>query len=138
MNNDLEHLRWLSIAHFIGGGIAFLFIGVTLLQLFGTFQEVKDILETKNSNPASKIDEIKTIMTIMGGIYISIELIRIICTITAGFFLKQRKNYIFCLVIAIINCAFFPIGTILGVFTLVLLFRASVKLLFQKNSIKPI
>jgi hypothetical protein len=138
MNKDLEHLRWLSIAHFISGVIAFLFIGVTLLQLFGTFQEVKDIVETKNSNPAQKLDEIKTIMKIFAGVYISIEFIRIICTVIAGVFIKTQKHYIFCIVIAIINCAFFPIGTILGVFTLVVLFRVSVKPLFRENSVNPI
>jgi hypothetical protein len=138
MNKDLEHLRWLSIAHYIGSALAFLFIGVTLLQFYGTFQEVNDIVAAKNNNPAPKLAQIKTVMTIFGGIYVSIELIRIICTIIAGIFLKNRKNYIFCIVIAIINCAFFPIGTVLGVFTLVVLFRSSIKPLFQEKLIKQI
>lgn len=45
--------------------------------------------------------------------------------------IRKRKNYTFILVIAGINCAFvMPLGTVLGVFTFVVLTRPMVKPLF--------
>lgn len=56
-----------------------------------------------------------------------------VCVILAGRFIVRRKHYIFCLVIASLNCLFMPFGTILGVFTIVVLIRPSVKALFMPS-----
>jgi len=48
----------------------------------------------------------------------------------AGRYLKERRRHTFCVVVAAISCAFQPIGTVLGVFTLVVLFRPAVKGMF--------
>jgi len=47
-----------------------------------------------------------------------------------GRFLAKRKRYMFCLVIACVECLFMPFGTVLGVFTIIVLMRPSVKELF--------
>lgn len=64
--------------------------------------------------------------------------------IYAGRYLTRREKYTFCLVVAAVNCANTPIGTILGVFTIVVLMRPSVKQMFeasraaqQSPSVKP-
>ena len=44
--------------------------------------------------------------------------------------LAQRKRYMFCLVVACVECLFMPFGTVLGVFTIIVLSRDSVKALF--------
>lgn len=49
----------------------------------------------------------------------------------AGRCLARRKRHLFCLVVAGISCLFMPFGTILGVFTMVVLLRPSVKAQFQ-------
>jgi hypothetical protein len=51
-----------------------------------------------------------------------------------GRFLGRRTNYMFCFVIAIIVCLNFPLGTALGVFTLVVLNRPGVKELFGRTA----
>ncbi len=54
-------------------------------------------------------------------------------TAYAGHCLRARKNYIFILIVAGLNCAFvMPLGTILGAFTFVVLLRPTVKALFQQ------
>jgi hypothetical protein len=50
----------------------------------------------------------------------------------AGRFLARRKHYTFCLVMAAIACLFMPFGTVLGIFTLIVLLRPSVKPLFDQ------
>jgi hypothetical protein len=53
------------------------------------------------------------------------------CLVVAGRSLAQRKRYMFCLVLAGIACVVCnPLGTVLGVFTIVVLMRPSVKALF--------
>lgn len=54
--------------------------------------------------------------------------------VAAGRFLQQQRRYMFCLVVAAISCAFAPFGTVLGVFTIVVLMRTSVRELFGVES----
>jgi hypothetical protein len=50
--------------------------------------------------------------------------------VLAGSFLKSRRHWTYCLVMAAVSCAFFPFGTVLGVFTIVALSRPETKALF--------
>ena len=52
------------------------------------------------------------------------------CCLFAGYNLGAKKRYIFCFVVACLCCIQIPLGTILGVFTIVVLARPSVKDLF--------
>jgi hypothetical protein len=44
--------------------------------------------------------------------------------------MAHRKHYTFCLVMAGVECLFMPFGTVLGVFTILVLNRQTVKELF--------
>ncbi len=43
----------------------------------------------------------------------------------------HHRRRLFCLVVAGVECAFMPFGTVLGVFTIAVLMRESVKELFE-------
>jgi hypothetical protein len=49
----------------------------------------------------------------------------------AGRYLSLRRRYTFCLVMAGLSCLFMPFGTVLGVFTIIVLSRESVKEAFE-------
>ena len=51
-------------------------------------------------------------------------------TYVAGRRLAERRSYTFVLVVAAVLCLFMPLGTVLGVFTIVVLQRPSVKARF--------
>ena len=51
----------------------------------------------------------------------------------AGRYLSQQRHYTFCLVMAAVACMFMPFGTVLGVFTIIVLVRESVKELFAQG-----
>ena len=55
------------------------------------------------------------------------------CVLAAGRMLARRRRYLFCLVMAGIECLMMPLGTILGVFTIIVLSRESVKAAFEAN-----
>ena len=54
-----------------------------------------------------------------------------VLVLVAGRFIAHRKHYTFCFVMACVECLFMPFGTVLGVFTILVLNRASVKELFD-------
>ena len=53
-----------------------------------------------------------------------------ICILIAGRSLARQRHYWFAFVIACVECIFIPFGTILGVFTIIVLSRESTKKLF--------
>ena len=55
-------------------------------------------------------------------------------TAYAGRCISRRQKYTFCLIAAGLNCMHMPIGTILGVFTLIVLTRDSVRQLFRPGT----
>ena len=56
----------------------------------------------------------------------------------AGRKLAVRRSYTYCLVVAGIECLFMPFGTVLGVFTIIVLIRPSVKALFEPPGAAPV
>jgi len=49
---------------------------------------------------------------------------------TAGAFLRRPAHYKFCFAAAVVACLLMPLGTVLGVFTIIALLRPGVKALF--------
>lgn len=70
------------------------------------------------------------LFVIVGIIVIFVGMALAICIITSGRFLSKRKGYWFSFVVACIQCINAPLGTALGVFTILVLSRASVKELY--------
>ena len=56
-----------------------------------------------------------------------------VCILIAGSKLARYRARTYCLVIAGIECMFMPFGTVLGVFTIIILMKDSVKELFASN-----
>jgi hypothetical protein len=53
------------------------------------------------------------------------------CIAFAGRFLRRRTHRTFCLAVAAVSCLFTPFGTVLGVFTLIVLSREGVRQAFD-------
>jgi hypothetical protein len=47
--------------------------------------------------------------------------------------LGTKRHYVFCMIVAVLSCLQIPLGTVLGVFTIVVLARPSVKELFASG-----
>ena len=56
-----------------------------------------------------------------------------VVVLVEGKFLARRTRYTYCLVVAGVECIFMPFGTVLGVFTIIVLSRPSVKALFGQK-----
>lgn len=134
MNQDEHHLNLLSIFHYIVGGISALFSLFPIFHLvFGIAMIVSpDTFESGGEGPPAFIG---WLFALIGGTIILIGLVFAISVILAGRFLSLRKHYTYCFVIACIQCLFVPFGTALGVFTIIVLSRESVKQIFSVGRI---
>lgn len=137
MNEDREYLRLLSIFHYVVGGLAALFacfpiiyiaVGVLALYAPGTMDSEGDALPVLFG----------WIFVIIGGGLVLVGWAFAVCIICAGRYLARQVHYMFCMVMAAIECIFMPFGTILGVFSIVVLAKPSVKEMFKQAAVpKP-
>jgi hypothetical protein len=84
---------------------------------------------TPRREPPAFID---FVFTIPGGKIIIASWVFAACSFLAGWLLALRKQYVFCMVFASVNCLIFPVGTIFGVYSLMVLLRPGVKALFER------
>jgi len=67
---------------------------------------------------------------VLGAFFFLTGLVIAICILIAGRSLARQRRYWFAFIVACIECLFIPFGTILGVFTIIVLSREPVKALF--------
>ncbi|MFZ2644058.1 MAG: hypothetical protein WA117_23910 [Verrucomicrobiia bacterium] len=130
---DEEQLKLLSVFHYVVGGLAGLFALFPVLHLIvGLFLVFAPVKFDDNGgwSPAT-VGRLIVIgaatITILGCVFAAFVL-------TAGRFIAKRKHYMFCFVVGAVECVFLPFGTVLGVFTIIVLMRESVKNLFAANN----
>jgi len=128
MNKDEEHLKLLSIFHYIVGGIAALSGCFPIIHLVIGIAMLLGAFGGGAGQGPPKIVGVMFVGLALGLMVFFWALG--ICLIVAGCCLWKKRRYMFCLVMAAINCAFMPFGTVLGVFTIIVLMRDSVKELF--------
>ncbi len=126
MDRDKQHLKLLSIFHYVFGGLKALFACIFFIHFF-----------IGAAMLAGAIEDVPTFVGLMliamAIVFITLGWALAVCLFIAGSSLTKRKRYTFCLVIAAINCMSMPFGTILGIFTILVLMRPSVKELFAAN-----
>jgi hypothetical protein len=130
--DDAEHLRLLSIFHFVVGGLTALVACIPLFHLAVGIAIVSGAFDgvSKGSPPPALFG---WFFIIIGALAILLGWAYSISLIVAGRLLSQRRGYLFCLVMAALSCMNLPLGTCLGVFTLLVLNRPSVKALFRQK-----
>ena len=80
--------------------------------------------------PPAEVKVLGSFFVLFGGVLVLVGWLAAGLVVTAGRFLNQRRHHTFCVVIGALSCLFFPFGTALGVCTLIVLFRSTVKEMF--------
>lgn len=127
-----EHLNLLSIFYFVFGGMSLLVAFVLLIYaaVIGAVFSSPAIRQSMDaSEPA--VGYIFGVVSIVFLVIFVLVLAIGILQIVAGFKLRQKRNRIFNLVIGILALPSFPLGTALGIFTIIVLSRPSVIKMFQ-------
>jgi len=129
---DNEHLRLLSIFHYVLSGMSALFACIPIIHLvFGLVMVCapQAFGQGTNQPPAFMgwfFVIFATCFILLGWTFAALVLV-------GGRCIARRRHYSFCFVVACVECLWIPFGTVLGVFTILVLSRASVKELFNSR-----
>jgi membrane-bound ClpP family serine protease len=128
-SKDLKQLNILSICHYLYGSM---FMMVSLFVVFFSIKGIISILlNPQNSSPSSSNPILAVVVFAVGlGVLLTLS----ICLIASGYFLSQIRRYWFVKKMAQFELYFFPVGTILGLYTLYFLSKTSVKSLYGIDS----
>jgi hypothetical protein len=130
---DEEHLKLLSLGYMVSAGVsAFFSLFGLLYVLMGVimsraFSHMPETVGKMGQEPPAFIG------WILAGIGLAIFVLLIALAIAksyAAVCIKRRKSRIFCMVVAGISCLEVPYGTVLGVFSFLVLGRDSIIRLF--------
>lgn len=145
---DTEHLSALSVGHFLMAGfsalsliplLAYGMLGASLAEQIGREASLTmgDITGQAGVDPLAGADTmLQDFGTLLTALFIAAIVFTVVTVI--GFFLiglkiRQRQWWTFCYLSAWGECLAFPFGTILGIFTIIVLSRPTVKQLFGVN-----
>ena len=132
MDKDAEHLRLLVIAHYVYAAMVALFACIPIIHL------TIGLVFLLNPPPQSPGDPFPA--QAFGAIFATIGAVLVLagwtfaaCVFVAGRSLAARRRYTFCIVVAAISCLLVPVGTVLGVLTIIVLQRPSVRAMFGRD-----
>ncbi len=134
-SKDEDHLRYLQLGHTIAAAVTGLFSCMFLVHVgMGIAMVVAPDSFFKDGPGKGPPPGFGWIFVGMGSAAVLFGWTLAGLMFSAGRFIKRRKRHTFCVVVAGVSCLFMPFGTILGVLSLVVLNRPSVKLLFDARS----
>ncbi len=127
-----DQLKVLSIFQYIYGGLQALFSCLGFIHFFIGLSIITDPIAWQNTQDPPP-EWFGWLFLCIGLGVVLIGWLFACFTIMSGRFIAKRKNRVFCIVIGAINCLAVPLGTVLGVFTIVLLTRDEAKKQFESN-----
>ena len=135
VDQDVEHLKILSILYYVWGGLTACFSCFGLFYVvFGLVAVIAGTQQHQGGPPAF----VGGILMFVGVVFVLLGATVGGLTIWAGRCLAQRKRYMLCFVMACIACLSVPLGTALGVFTIIVLQRPTVKAMFEQPTSAPV
>jgi hypothetical protein len=128
---DENNLRLISIFHYVVGGLMALFACLGLVYVAIGLAMASHELGPPGGPPTPAF--FPAMFIAMGSAFVLLGWTMGALVIYAGRCIAQRKHHVFCVVVAALACLWMPFGTVLGIFTLILLTKAPVKALFTRT-----
>ena len=134
---DLQHLQLLSAFHYVVGGL------ICLAACFPVFHLGMGIWMAVSKEAVGKADAppafVGVILAALSGAVIAAGWALGACVMLAGRYLTQHRKFMFCMVMAGLQAVLcVPFGTVLGVFTILVLQRPTVQALFADRRRGPL
>ena len=132
---DIGHIKLLAIFHVVVGCLALAGLGFVALHymMMSTMLPMMERDMAKQHPPG--LPPPAEFMQIFVWMYIFFAVILIIAgvlNLLSAYFMSRRKHLVFSLVVAGLNCLQVPLGTVLGVFTIIVLMRDSVRAMYAE------
>jgi len=140
-DKDKDHVLLLSIFHFVmvglgAMGLVFILVHYTIMSTVFENPHMWENMKDKDGNPVQMPFNPSQFFNAFRWFYILFAawgVASMIVNLIAGIRLRQWKSRTFLLFVAGFNCINFPFGTILGVFTIMVLTRDSMRGRFDAN-----
>jgi len=128
---DNEHLRLLAIFHYVVAALMAAWGSFPIIHMVIGAAMVLHKLPADKPGNAPPDEFIGWMFLLMGGAFVVVGWGMAIATAIAGRSLTQRRHYMYCMIVAgLMTALCMPFGTVLGVFTIIVLIRPSVKQTF--------
>ena len=141
---DGEHLKVLAICNYVFGGLVGLYalMNATMWSTITgpQFQRaMDDAMRRQNEDTQApqvhlEVDQVVNIFQSVMIVLTVLAAIAALLSILNGRFLQKRRHRGFSMVVAALQCLAIPLGTILGIFTFVVLGRTSVAEGYQRTA----
>ncbi|MDW7738945.1 MAG: hypothetical protein SCJ97_02655 [Bacillota bacterium] len=124
---EMRNLDLLGTLHFVLGALTAAFSFFPLIHFF-----IGIAILAGGFNGGDQAPRVVGLIFVLLSLFIIIlGLAMAVLIIISGVRLRQRRAYNFCLIISFIQCLIVPLGTVLGIFTIITLSKDSVKELFS-------
>ncbi len=124
-----NQLRLLSIFHYVLAGLGALFSLVPIVYIVMGVAMMSGAFDANGPKPPPP--GLGWVMVAVGVIFMLMGFTYVVLVALAGRFLARMRHWTFCIVVAALSCVFFPFGTALGVFTIIVLAKPEVKAAFE-------
>lgn len=124
---DASHLRTLSILYYVFSSFNLVPLLIGALYVFIGLDILNGPVPADTANHDANAG---WVLLCLAAAMIFIGIVGGILTLTVARRLSQRRSLTLCIVVAAVSCMQIPFGTALGVFTLIVLNRPSVKAMF--------
>ncbi|HTW22089.1 MAG TPA: hypothetical protein VMD78_00725 [Candidatus Baltobacteraceae bacterium] len=136
---DEEHLKILAICYMVSAALS-AFLSLFGLAYIGMGAAVSQVIKNSpelagNAVNAPPPELFSWIFGVFGVVFFLVSITLAGLKLGAGLCIRKRKGRVFCMVVGAIECLGVPYGTLLGIFTFVVLGRESVERLFEANSV---
>lgn len=136
IDRDLEHLRLLKLGYYVTAGVtgfASLFAAVPIGMGAMLSSGALPVREGSSDDP-------QVAGLVLLGVGVALLVFGLVATLLiyfTGRSLVQRRRWMLCMVVAALQCLSIPWGTVLGVCTIIVLDRDSVRALFGRPRPAP-
>ncbi|MHC4563673.1 MAG: hypothetical protein ACYS8X_13000 [Planctomycetota bacterium] len=134
-NQDLEHIKLLSIFHYVLGGLVGLFAFFPVIHLVVGIFILTGAFDGGHGEPPPRF--VGLMFVIMASVFILGGWALASCLLVAAGSLRKCRRYMFCFITACVSCIVMPLGTVLGIFTILVLSRPGAKALFGRGNASP-
>ncbi len=137
--DDAAQLRLLSVLHYVMAGFTTLFSLFPVIYLVLGIAVLSGVMPVDSSTASSpgEVQLMGWVFTGLGTVFFLGMLATAGLVGYAGRCLAREQRHTLCMVAAGVCCMFMPLGTLLGVFTLVTLTRTSVRERFAHDAALP-
>lgn len=132
-DKDRSHINVLIVLHYVNAGLTLFMIAFLFLHYYfmGTmFLNEELFKEAEGGAEMMEFFKVFRWFYLLMGITCLADMV---VNILSAVFMRQKKFRMFSIVVAGLNCLYIPLGTALGVFTILVLLRPSVQTAYAQS-----